>query len=112
MQDLDSRRHTEFFDYHTLSDDQLNFYNEKGYLRLGRTLTDQGLELMLNQCMQAWGAEKGEFDSEKNWLQNALLTNIHQKAKIVMDYYFEGPLVDVAEQIIGPNIKGVTPKSR
>ncbi len=108
MQDLDSRRHTEIFDYHTLSDDQLNFYNEKGYLRLGRTLTDQGVELMLNQCMQAWGAEKGEFDSEKNWLQNALLTNIHQKAKIVRDYYFEGPLVDVAEQIIGPNIKGVT----
>jgi len=108
MQHIDSKRHTEYFDYHTLSDDQLHFYNEKGYLLLGRTLTDQGLELMLNQCMQAWTVEKGEFDPEKNRLQNALLTNIHQKSKIVRDYYFEGPLVDVAEQIIGPNIKAVT----
>ncbi len=108
MQKLTTRRHTDYFEYHTLSDEQLHFYNENGYLLLGRTLTDKGVELMLEQSMQAWAAEKGEYDPEKNWLQNALLTNIHHKSPLVRNYYFEGPLVDVAEQIIGPNIKGVT----
>ena len=108
MQEITSKRHTDNFDYHTLSDDQIHFYNENGYLLLGRTLTDLGLELMLDQCMQAWVAVKGEFDPDKTWLHNALLTNIHHKSNIVRDYYFEGPLVDVAEQIIGPNIKSVT----
>ena len=58
--------------------------------------------------MAAWKAEKEALDHRKSWLQNSLLPNIHHHSSLVRDYYFEGPLVDAAEQIIGPNIKGVT----
>ena len=63
---------------------------------------------MRRQCMAAWEEEKSAFDPNKTWLENALLVNIHHRASIVRDYYFQGPLVDVAQQIIGPNIKGAT----
>ena len=56
----------------------------------------------------AWNAEKQAFDASRTWLENSLLINIHHRASIVRDYYFARPLVGVAEQIIGPNIKGAT----
>jgi ectoine hydroxylase-related dioxygenase (phytanoyl-CoA dioxygenase family) len=58
--------------------------------------------------MIAWDKEKEGFDPNKSWLQNSLLVNIHHQAPIVRDYYFDGPLVDVATQLIGPNVKGAT----
>lgn len=98
----------ELFIPHKLSSEELAFYEEHGYLKLGRTLTEKGLDLMLEECMNAWKAEKQGFDAEKTWLQNALLVNIHHKSKIVRDFYFDGPIVDVMTQIIGPNIKAAT----
>ena len=83
-------------------------YAEQGFLHLGRVLTDAGLEAMRTECMAAWRVEKGEFDPAKTWLQNALLSDIHHRSAVVRDYYYRGPLVDVAQQLIGPNIKGVT----
>lgn len=103
-----SEPHTRYFHYSPLSAEQKQFFEENGYLLLGRILTDEGLAEVRRQCMAAWNAEKGEFDAEKTWLQNSLLPNIHRLAPIVRDYYFEGPLVDVAEQLIGPNLKGAT----
>lgn len=38
----------------------------------------------------------------------ALLSDIHHRSAVVRDYYYRGPVVDVAQQLIGPNIKGVT----
>jgi len=96
-----------YFVERVLTSDELRTYNEQGYLALGRLLTDGGLDAMRQQCMAAWTAEKGEFDPEKTWLQNALLTNIHQRSEVAREFYFDGPLVDIAEQLIGPNIKGV-----
>lgn len=58
--------------------------------------------------MEAWAKEKTAFDPNKSWLQNSLLVNIHHEAPTVKKYYFEGPLVDIASEIIGPNIKGAT----
>ena len=37
-----------------------------------------------------------------------LLPNVHHHSKAVFEYYFYGPLVDIASQIIGPNLKGTT----
>lgn len=91
-----------------LTDDQVNFYRKSGYLKLGRTLTNAGLATMLKQCMTAWEQEKEEYHPGKSWLQNALLVNIHQKSEVVKEFYFNGPVVDAMEQLIGPNIKGVT----
>lgn len=98
----------ELFHYQLLDQEKLDFYNDFGFVKMGRTLTDKGIELMLEECMQAWNNEKQAFDANKTWLQNALLVNIHKKSTIVRDFYFEGPIVDVMEQIIGPNIKAAT----
>lgn len=96
------------FLFQRLSDAQRREYAEQGFLRLGRVLTDSGLEAMRSECMAAWRTDKGEFDPNKSWLQNALLGDIHHRSATVRDFYFGGPLVDVAEQLIGPNVKGVT----
>ncbi|MBI4579236.1 MAG: phytanoyl-CoA dioxygenase family protein [Planctomycetes bacterium] len=98
----------DLFIYKALSDAQVQQYNELGYHRYGRILTDTGLQRMREECMAAWRADKGEFDPNKTWLHNALLVNIHHRSSVVRRYYFEGPLVDVAEQLLGPNIKGAT----
>ena len=98
----------DLFVYRRLSEQDLHQYQETGYLQYGRILTDAGLQRMREECMTAWRADKGDFDPEKTWLQNALLINIHQRAPVVRQFYFEGPLVDVAEQVIGPNLKGAT----
>jgi len=44
----------------------------------------------------------------KTWLGNAPLTDIHRRSLAVHDFYFRGPLVEIAAAIIGPNVKGVT----
>jgi hypothetical protein len=98
----------ELFIYRRLTDAELSQYEEKGYLHLGRRLTDAGLARFREEVMAAWRAEKGEYDAEGSWLKNALLPNIHHQSSAVRNYYFGGPIVDVAEQIIGPNIKGAT----
>ena len=102
------QRHTNSFVYRSLTEEELREYNENGYHYCVGLLRDHGLERMRNECMAAWEGEKEVFDARKTWLQNSLLVNIHHKSAVVRDYYFEGPLVDTAEQIIGPNIKAVT----
>jgi hypothetical protein len=97
-----------YFNYQSLTTEQIKLYEEQGYLLIPRILTGEGLGLFREQCLEAWNAEKTGFDDEASWLQNSLLPNIHHKASIVRDYYFRGPLVDVAEQLIGANIKGAT----
>src|SRR4051812_4363518 len=101
-------RDTELFVYNSLSPQQLNQYSEEGYLALGRVLTDRGIEQMRREAMAAWETEKGAFDAKNTWLQNSLLVNIHHRSDAARKFYFSGPLVDAAEQIIGPNIKGAT----
>ena len=101
-------RHDELFNYTALSATQIDQYQESGHLNLGKVLTDEGLELMREQVMAAWRKEKGPFDPEKTWLQNALLSDIHLHADVVRKYYYAGPQVDVAEQLVGPNIKSCT----
>lgn len=102
------KQHTDLFNYSLLSTAELASFNENGYLIIKNILTGTGLQRMREECMQAWNAEKESFDPAKTWLQNSLLVNIHHAAKSVRAYYFEGPLVDIASQLIGPNIKGAT----
>src|ERR1043166_103848 len=101
-------RHSELFRYRLLTPAQLQSYHSQGFLLLESLLTPAGVERMVDECMTVWTAEKGPYDSNANWLTNALLNNIHHRSRTVRDYYFEGPLVDIAEQIIGPNLKGAT----
>lgn len=91
-----------------LSEVDVQRYQEDGYLVLQNVLATDALEALRNECMAAWAEEKGPFDPEATWLKNALLPNIHYRSPLVRRYYFQGPLVDVAEQLVGPNIKGAT----
>ncbi len=101
-------RHTNYFNYIELSGNELNRFNEEGFLIVRNIITPGGLQQMHNECMKAWNAEKTSFDPSRTWLQNSLLVNIHCHSPVVRNYYFEGPLVEIASQIIGPNIKGAT----
>lgn len=96
------------FIYRPLSSRQRAEYDQNGYCLYGPILTDAGLDRIRDECMQAWRAEKDEFDPDRTWLQNALLPNIHHQSPTVRQLYFNGPMVDVAEQLIGPNIKAAT----
>lgn len=98
----------ELFNYRKLSDEELTSFTENGFLIIREILTSKGLAQMQNECMVAWNKEKEGFDPNKSWLQNSLLVNIHHQAATVRDYYFEGPMVEIASQLIGPNIKGAT----
>ncbi len=98
----------DLFVYRTLGENELRSYHENGYLTYGPALTERGLALMRDECMRAWNAEKGEFDPSKTWLQNALLPNIHRLSLTVRRYYCAGPMVDVAGQVVSPNVKGAT----
>ena len=102
------KAHHACFNYSQLSMEELQQFNEQGYLIIKNILKKQGLQQMRKECMAAWDTEKLAFDPNKSWLQNSLLVNIHHRAKTVRDYYFEGPLVEIASQLIGPNIKGAT----
>ncbi len=97
----------DYFVYTTLQEDQSDLYREQGYLKIGTTLTTHGTELLLQECMTEWEKEKGPFDPESTWLKNSLLADIHKKSEIARQFYFEGPLVSIMQQLIGPNIKGV-----
>jgi ectoine hydroxylase-related dioxygenase (phytanoyl-CoA dioxygenase family) len=101
-------KNEELFNYKELTSEQLDSFKENGYLIIKGVLKKEGLEQMQAESMAAWAKEKESFDPNKSWLQNSLLVNIHHQAPTVRDYYFEGPLVNIASQIIGPNVKGAT----
>ena len=101
-------QYRDLFIWRKLTENDIAEYRQQGYLRYGPILTDAGLQHMRNQCMEAWRQEKGEFDPTKTWLENSLVTNVHHRAQVVRDFYFRGPMVDVAEHLIGPNLKGAT----
>ena len=108
MSDQQHQPDTNLFRYRELTGQDVADYHAHGYLRYGRTLNDEGLERLRDECMIAWKAQKQSFDPDRNWLENSLLTNIHHLSQTGRRYYFRGPLVDVAEKLIGPNIKGAT----
>jgi ectoine hydroxylase-related dioxygenase (phytanoyl-CoA dioxygenase family) len=98
----------EMFNYSKLTAEELKRFNDEGFLIMKGILKPEGLAKMREECMAAWAKEKEAFDPNKSWLQNSLLVNIHHQAPAVRDYYFDGPMVDIAAQIIGPNVKGAT----
>ena len=101
-------RRNDLFVYPTFTSREVEHYREQGYVHLGRILTADGLKQIRDQVMRAWAARKGAFNPEESWLRNSLLPDIHHLSDLVRSYYFHGPMVDIAVQLIGPNIKAVT----
>jgi hypothetical protein len=91
-----------------LTADDIRSFKENGFVVLRNVLDAPHRAALLDECMQIWREDKSSFDPDATWLQNALVRDIHHRSTLVRHYYFEGPLVDVAEQLIGPNIKGAT----
>jgi ectoine hydroxylase-related dioxygenase (phytanoyl-CoA dioxygenase family) len=98
----------EMFNYNKLTAEELEKFNDEGFLVIKSVLKPAGLSQMRKECMVAWDKEKEGFDPNKSWLQNSLLVNIHHQAPTVRDYYFDGPMVEIATQLIGDNVKGAT----
>ena len=49
-----TQKYAELFNRIELTDEQMNMYREQGYLNVGRTLTDRGLQQMIDEVMKAW----------------------------------------------------------
>ena len=96
------------FIFRRLSDEHVQSFYDQGYICAGSVLTHHGLAQMREEAMEAWDEENREFDESQTWLKNSLLTNIHRRSNFIRRYYYHGPFVDVAEQLVGPNLKGVT----
>jgi Phytanoyl-CoA dioxygenase (PhyH) len=99
---------TELFLPRKLLSAELEAYERDGYLAYGPILTRKGVEMIREECMAAWAKEKQGFQEHRSWLENTLLPNVHHLSRAVRDYYFEGPMVDVATQVVSPNVKGAT----
>ena len=89
-----------------LDQKQVDLYQREGFLLLPQILNAEQRQSITQECMDCWIEEKGPYDPEGTWLHNALLTDIDRKSAKVQTFYRNGPLLDVAEQLIGPNIKG------
>ena len=99
---------SQMFIQRRLTIQDLRSFQQEGYLLYGPILTPEGVDIVRSECMTAWNREKGIFSDDKSWLENTLLPNIHHYSDAVRKFYFDGPLLDVATQVIGPNIKGAT----
>jgi len=89
-----------------LTDQQRASFERDGFVVLPALVVGADLDLLVDECMLAWSAVKGPYDPDGTWLHNALLPMIHHHSAAVRRYYYGGPLVTVAEQLIGPDIKG------
>jgi hypothetical protein len=108
MDEVARTRHTDLFDYRSLTPAELRSYADQGYLVLDSIVKPAGIRRLVAECMNAWNAAKGPYDPQATWLENALLVDIHHRSQAVRDFYFAGPLVGMVSQIIGANIKAVT----
>ena len=93
---------------HVLSASDLETFNSRGWLRTPPLLTPTGLAALRREAMSAWAAEKRGIDQTADgltWLQAALLPNIHRASEAARQWYWRGPVVGLAAQLIGPNVK-------
>lgn len=90
-----------------LTPEQLKFYSDEGYLALGKVLSDDALSRISEELIRAWREEHSAHAADQTWLQNHLSFLIHRKshAQAIRKFFYNGPLVDAAEQLIGPNIQ-------
>jgi hypothetical protein len=92
----------------TFNPERAGRYQQDGYLVVDSAITSERLDRLREESTAAWHRSKQAFDANSTWLRNALLPDVHHHSQAVRDYYFEGPLVDLAERLIGPNIKAAT----
>lgn len=97
-----------YFAHRSLTKAEIDRYRDEGFLVVGPTLTEEGLAVMRKECMRVWNIEKDPFDPDASWLRNSLLPNVHRRSALVRDFYFRGPLIDIVEPLIDPNLKGTT----
>ena len=96
-----------------LTEEQLAAYERDGYLLLRSVLSPDEVVNLRDNAMTAWAASKPAAEtvdlSSQTWLQASLLPNVHHHSSAVREYYWNGPLVDIASELIGSaNIKGAT----
>ena len=94
---------------YTVTEADRQHFAERGYLLLPPVLESKALDALTEDVQSHWDAVKsGHAANEGTWLQAGLLPNIHHLSERCRDLYWRGPVVDVARELIGPNIKAVT----
>jgi hypothetical protein len=94
--------------YATTEADRRQFA-ERGYLVLPPVLSATALDALVEDVQSHWDVVKsGHEVNDGTWLQAGLLPNIHHLSERCRDLYWRGPVVDVARELIGPNVKAVT----
>ncbi len=72
-------------------------------------LSRVALEALVDDLQSHWDEVKsGHNVNEGTWLQAGLLPNIHHLSERCRDLYWCGPVVDVARDLIGSNVKAAT----
>ncbi|MDB4952615.1 MAG: Phytanoyl-CoA dioxygenase [Myxococcales bacterium] len=84
-------------------------YERDGYVNIGTVLTRSGIELMQSEFKRVWEDGHKTYDPTVGPLQDHLqyMPHLAAPAAFLRWFYFNGPLVDVVDSLIGPNIKGV-----
>eukprot|EP01052_Picozoa_sp_SAG31_P048934 SAG31_NODE_10477_length_1134_cov_0.722705_1_plen_243_part_01 len=93
---------------HRLSAEDVEAFHSNGWMRTPVLLTPAGLDALRRETMSVWDANKGDVDQAAEgltWLQAALLPSIHRASQAARAWYWQGPVVDLVEQLIGPNVK-------
>jgi hypothetical protein len=83
-------------------------YDRDGFVNVGTVLTAEGIERMRAEFLRVWAEGHKVHDPSVGPLQDHLQYFPHhdKTAEFLRWFYFHGPLVDVVESVIGPNIKG------
>jgi hypothetical protein len=84
-------------------------YERDGYVNVGTVLTAAGIDAMRTEFLKIWDEGHQSYDPTVGALQNHLQYTPHVSvhANFLRRFYFEGPIVDVADVQIGPNVKTV-----
>jgi hypothetical protein len=94
-----------------LSDDQIAAFERTGYVLLPALLSEADVHAMRAEAQARWTSLKPDAEADpamQTWLQASLLPDIHHHSELIRHYYFRGPLVDVATQLIGADVKAAT----
>ena len=96
-----------------LSQAELANFKLKGYVVLRGLLSEHEADALCSDAMVAWAATKtgvSKLEPEtQTWLQSSLLPDVHHHSRRIRDFYWSGPLIDIASTLIGShNIKGAT----
>ncbi|SDZ37854.1 phytanoyl-CoA dioxygenase family protein [Bacillus sp. 166amftsu] len=90
-----------------LSPEQLNFYEENGYLVVKKLFSTEEVNKIIKECFQVWvemlrTSEMSQFDSLENIFPT--ITGIHKRNESLTKYMLDPRVIDILEAIAGEEV--------